>query len=77
MATLNISVSYSDAQQQRILDGLRFYYTYTSPVGTEVIPTSNEIQERIKKELVKLLKEHVLAGERLNALKTQEIPTIG
>ena len=69
MGTFNLSVSYPDEQQTRIIDGLKAHWTTTDANGDPVVPTNAEVVEHLRQVVIHVIKDIVLTVERDAAVK--------
>jgi hypothetical protein len=65
MGTFNLTVTYPDAQQTRILDALKAHWTETDPeTQLPVVPTTPEVIEKLRQVVVNNIKDIVHKVER-------------
>jgi|WetSurMetagenome_2_1015567.scaffolds.fasta_scaffold791055_3 hypothetical protein len=75
--TFNLTITYPDAQQTRILNAMKTYWTTTSPTtGQPVVPTTAEVIEKLRLSVVSAVKDTVLRTERDAAAKAATDPIV-
>lgn len=69
MATFNLTVTYPDAEQARILAALKKHWTTQDADGNDVIPTNAQVVEHLRKVVVANIRDIVIRIERDAAVK--------
>lgn len=64
MGTFNLTVTYPDAQQTRILNALKTYWTTADADGNPVVPTNAQVVEKLRQVMIANVKDIVLRVER-------------
>jgi hypothetical protein len=69
MAVFNLAVTYPDAQQARILTALKAHWTTKDAQGVDVVPTTQQVVEKLRLVVVANIKDIVFTQERDAAVK--------
>jgi len=69
MGTFNLTITYPDPQQTRILNALKSHWTTKDAQGNDVIPSTPEVIEKLRQAVVNNIKDIVLKEERDAAVK--------
>lgn len=64
MATFNLVVTYPDAQQTRILNALKTFWTTKDAQGADVVPSTADVTEKLRQVIIANVTALVLRVER-------------